>query len=126
MGTHPIFESDFDCLTESHESRPCPSYDPYRPTRRWRSKIQGAKIRRRLGSPWRGYRSPCSIERRVLERSHYSILASWCHRGSLWSTRWSICRSDAILYLGRSLLLRPILVIGSQCLQAFRLTIQDR
>jgi len=21
MGTHPIFESDFDCLTENHECR---------------------------------------------------------------------------------------------------------
>merc|ERR1712106_276567 len=29
MGTHPIFESDFDCLTDNHIQRIKMSYTPY-------------------------------------------------------------------------------------------------
>merc|ERR1712147_198485 len=122
MGTHPIFESDFDCLTDQkNESHPVPSHDPVCSTPWWFAKAYRAQVLGQLAAPvaWLGIDAP--VERRVCLARLVELLARRCPQER---SHWPGHRPVQILHLGRRLLLRALPLARPQCLQAIRLAIR--
>merc|ERR1711892_186386 len=122
MGTHPIFESDFDCLTEN-ESHLGPSHAPLG-TPRWRpSQAHLAKVRRQLGAPGQGLSIGPSTERGVYYARHVELLAQERRRRPIRCPCRPSHRPGPLLRLGGSLLLSALPLTRPQRLQAIRLAI---
>merc|ERR1711892_301172 len=97
MGTHPIFESDFDCLTDVESKCTGEKKEPREAAKR-ASAISASRLSQRERATGRGYHA-----RLVLQAAHAVPIGNFIGRSTLcgvYTIKYG-CRDERVLWRGR-------------------------